>query len=87
MRRMGAAEFDAWRVYANLAPIGEARADWRTGILAATIVNVVGQAAGGDPQATPQQFMPFLPQQDDDEETEMSAEETFATLLGAFAGR
>lgn len=54
--RMSGAEFDEWRLYAQLEPFGEWRADYRAALVASTVFNM---NRGSDVQArAPGDFMP-----------------------------
>lgn len=49
-----------WYAYLQLEPIGEQRADFRAGMVCATVANYAGKVrADGDP-ALPADFMPAL---------------------------
>jgi hypothetical protein len=66
---MPSAEFTEWKAYAALEPFGEARADLRSGIVAATLANI--HRAKKTKAFKPHDFMPFqeedsLPQDEGD---------------------
>lgn len=61
------AEFSEWIAYSEISPFGELRSDLRTGILAATVSNMVSKK-----KFVPSDFMPdfgkaFATRQDDEE--------------------
>lgn len=72
MRSMTAREYDNWRRYAALFPIGDHRSDLQTGIIASTIANV-NRAKGADP-FTPDDFMPEFGKEPEPEMTEEQIE-------------
>lgn len=55
---MTAAELREWMAFDRVEPIGELRADFRAGLVAATVANV--HRGRGRQAFTPADFMPFL---------------------------
>lgn len=50
-----------WYAFLNLEPVGELRADYRTGVLCATVANYAGKARSGDCEAAqPAEFFSTL---------------------------
>jgi len=57
---MSSHELTEWKVYEVVEPFGEARADLRAGIIAATVANFSGNRAKGSKALSPLDFMPLL---------------------------
>lgn len=58
-RTMSAEEFGLWCAFHALEPWGEARADLRAGIIAATVANYAGKSRRANaPAAKPADFLP-----------------------------
>lgn len=56
---MSGREFREWAAFDQLEPIGEIRADYRTGMLCALVANMMKKR--GQTAAKPLDFMPFHP--------------------------
>lgn len=56
--RMSSEEFDLWMAYHAQFPIGEMRADFHAGVVAATIANMAGKRLPDGRSAAPTEFMP-----------------------------
>lgn len=84
MARLSAREYDDWMTYMARYPVGERAADYRAGIIAATLVNVQPQ----DPHKarrqplTPDDFFPWLAVEG--APAEETAEETLARMSASF---
>lgn len=58
---MSALQLTEWLIYLNLEPVGEMRADFRAGMVCATVANYAGKVRKeGADAAVPADFMPAL---------------------------
>lgn len=72
---MTSAEYAEWLAYDRLEPMTEERADWRAGMIAATLANVYREKG-----AEPLKPDDFMPKWGGSEPERPSAEEVFAKL-------
>jgi hypothetical protein len=81
-QRMTAQEFGLWAAFYGMEPFGEARADLRSAIVAATVANYAGrvrsQSAGA---AQPSEFMPLLRSEVEPKPTEAPDPVAYFTAL------
>ncbi len=77
MRKISSREFADWMAYDRIEPFGEMRADLRSGIIAAAVVNV-NRGRGQKPFPASD----FMPKFDEPERKVMTAAQIEARLMG-----
>ena len=82
---MSSREFAEWMAYYEIEPFGEERADWRAGMIAATIANIFRDTKKRRKPYKPQDFMPKL--EEKREQTWQEQLQIVRMLNAAFGGK
>ncbi len=82
---MSSREFAEWIAYHQIEPFGEERADWRAGMIAATMANIFRDAKKRRKPYKPQDFMPKV--EEKKEQTWQDQLQIVRMLNAAFGGK